>query len=153
MIQGCTHSYKVLFSSKDLELDLRYLTYKSDSCSKVPHIDLKIVDQTSERGLLGPSCAADFELEEGQIIVFVFRQVDGWQYKSKEHESVGNPDAEKLEKVGVEVQSMLEAASMLRPPENPLLSDVSEPATTLLCRCLSLSRHVPFHHQVDLCRC
>ena len=125
MVEGCVHSDKVLFSSKDLELDLRYLTYKSDLCSSVPHIELKIEDQTKSRGLLGPSCVADFELEEGQIIVFVLRQVDGWKYESKEHEDVGNPDSEKLKKVGVDVHSMLEAASVLRPPENPLLSDVS----------------------------
>ncbi|ORX35652.1 Six-hairpin glycosidase-like protein [Kockovaella imperatae] len=121
MVPGCTHEHKVLFKSKDLELDLRYLTYTSDDSVKPPQVELEIADNT-ERGLLGPSCMATFELEEGQCVVFVLRQVDEWKYQTDLQEEIANPDSERIKDVGIDRQAIMEAASSLRPPENPLMT-------------------------------
>ena len=124
MIKGCTHDDKVLFSSKDLELDLRYLAYCTDDSDNAPEIKLEIDDQ-SHRGLLGPSCKSHFELEEGQCVVFVLRQVDGWEYQSELHQEIANPDSQKIKEIGIDRHALFEATSSLRPPENPLMTKVS----------------------------
>ncbi|KIR53938.1 glycosyl hydrolase [Cryptococcus gattii Ru294] len=64
---------KVVFKSPSLKLDLRMITWSSDQCVSDPEIKLQLAD-FSERGLLGPAAACDFELEEGQCVVFIMRE-------------------------------------------------------------------------------
>ncbi|ADV21539.1 glycosyl hydrolase [Cryptococcus gattii E566] len=64
---------KVVFKSPSLKLDLRMITWSSDQCVSDPEIKLQLAD-FSERGLLGPAATCDFELEEGQCVVFIMRE-------------------------------------------------------------------------------
>jgi len=120
---GCGHNQKVQFNSANLSLDLRYITWSNDG-GDAPSIDIKVED-LSERGLLGPACTAEFELEEGQVCIFVLRQLGDWGYATKEHERVANPSAERAQTLGVDMQVLVSATTNLRPPENPMLSQVS----------------------------
>ena len=72
--------------------------------------------------MLGPAIAADFELEEGQVVVFVLRQVEDWEYASSEHQRVANPNPERAESLGIPLDKLIDAMSTLRPKENPMLS-------------------------------
>ncbi|GFZ46845.1 Uncharacterized protein JCM24511_04065 [Saitozyma sp. JCM 24511] len=91
----CAHTNKGLFTTPALSLDLRYLTWTNDGCINPPNLELK-VEELKGRGLLGPAVTSDFELEEGQVVVFVFREAllnalmrdthlywQGWIGKSK----------------------------------------------------------------------
>jgi len=118
------HDQKAQFTSANLSLDLRYVTWSDDSGTEPPKIDIKVED-LSERGLLGPACTAEFELEEGQVCVFVLRQLGDWGYATKEHERIANPNAERAKTLGVDMQVLVSATTNLRPPENPMLSKVS----------------------------
>lgn len=100
------------------------MTWSDDSGTEPPKIDIKVED-LSERGLLGPACTAEFELEEGQVCVFVLRQLGDWGYATKEHERIANPNAERAKTLGVDMQVLVSATTNLRPPENPMLSKVS----------------------------
>lgn len=104
-------------------MDLRFVAWSSDTCVSDPSIDLKV--EKLDRPLLGPAVTADFELEEGQTVMFVFRQMDDWAYGSEEHQRVANPKPERAESLGVPMQKLLEATSRLRPKENPMLTRVS----------------------------
>nr|KIR85221.1 glycosyl hydrolase [Cryptococcus tetragattii IND107] len=64
---------KVVFKSPSLTLDLRMITWSSDQCVSDPEVKLQLAD-LSGRGLLGPAATCDFELEEGQCIVFIMRE-------------------------------------------------------------------------------
>ena len=71
---------KVLFESKDLSLDLRYIAEcvspeegaPSGISSKVPIVDLQTLD-LSAKGQLGLGACCDLVLEEGQVVTFVLR--------------------------------------------------------------------------------
>ena len=75
--------------------------------------------------MLGPAISADFVLEEGQVVVFVLRQVKEWEYASKEHQNIANPKPERAESLGVSLETLVHAASQLRPQQNPTLTKVS----------------------------
>ncbi|OWZ60879.1 hypothetical protein AYX14_06858 [Cryptococcus neoformans] len=112
---------KVLFKSSSLTLDLRTITWSSDQCVSDPEIKLRVED-VSERGLLGPAATCDFELEEGQCVVFVMREVGDYSYANEEHQEFANPTTSKAKSMGVPVEQMLEATNRLRPKENPILT-------------------------------
>jgi hypothetical protein len=105
-------------------MDLRYLPFSSDTCVSDPSIKLN-VESLKNRELLGPSVTSEFELEEGQAVYFVFREVGKWEYSTEEHQKVANPNEKRAEELGVPMQALLEASSKLRPKENPILSKVS----------------------------
>lgn len=104
-------------------MDLRTITWSSDQCVSDPEIKLQIED-LSERGLLGPAAACDFELEEGQCVVFVMREVGDYSYANEEHQEFANPTTSKAKAMGVPVEQMFEATNRLRPKENPILTKV-----------------------------
>jgi hypothetical protein len=97
------------------------LTNSTDTAVAKPTIELK-TECFKARGLLGDSVTADFELEEGQSVTFVLREVGDWQYSNAEHQKVANPDKERAEALGVPLATLLEATSRLRPPENPMMT-------------------------------
>lgn len=86
-----------------------------------PCIQLKVED-FSHRGLLGPAITSEFELEEGQSITFVLREVGDWQYANAEHQRVANPNPQRAETLGVPLSTLLDATSRLRPEENPMMT-------------------------------
>jgi len=112
---------KAIFRTPSLNLDLRYLSWSSDTCVSDPSIKLN-VESLKNRELLGPSVTSEFELEEGQAVYFVFREVGKWEYSTEEHQKVANPNEKRAEELGVPMQALLEASSKLRPKENPILS-------------------------------
>lgn len=83
------------------------------------------MEELEGRKLLGPSVTSEFELEEGQTVVFIFREVQDFSYANEEHQKVANPNPERAETLGVSMEKLLEATSRLRPKENPMLSKVS----------------------------
>lgn len=74
--------------------------------------------------MLGPAAACDFELEEGQCVVFVMREVGDYSYANEEHQEFANPTTSKARAMGVPVEQMFEATNRLRPKENPILTKV-----------------------------
>ncbi|KAK1924009.1 Six-hairpin glycosidase-like protein [Papiliotrema laurentii] len=118
---GCAHDRKALFESSSLSLDLRYLVWSDDTCVADPEVTLKI-EELEGRGLLGPAAVSEFELEEGQVVVFVLRQVDDWGYANAEHKRVANPNPERAKTLGVDMQVLVSATTNLRPAQNPMLT-------------------------------
>ena len=76
--------------------------------------------------MLGSAVGADFELEEGQVVVFILRQVEDWEYANSEHQKVAHPMPERAETLGIPLGQLVDATSKLRPELNPMLSKVSE---------------------------
>ncbi|KAJ8519553.1 hypothetical protein ONZ45_g3503 [Pleurotus djamor] len=63
---------KVAFTSKDLELDLRYVVESTLDNVPVPAVDFMLLDLSS-KGHLGPGASCDLNLVEGQVVTFVLR--------------------------------------------------------------------------------
>ena len=112
-----------MFKSANLSMDLRYLTWSDDPTVGDPKLELK-VDNLSERGLLGPAVTSEFELEECQVVCFIFREVGDWGYANAEHKRVANPNPERAKTLGVDMQVLVSATTNLRPPENPMMTKV-----------------------------
>ena len=118
------HTSKALFTSPTLDVDLRYICWSQDGCKAGPTVELK-VQEIPERKLLGPAVGADFDLEEGQVVVFVLRQVEKWEYANSEHQEVAEPKPERAESLGISLDKLIDASSRLRPKQNPMMSRVS----------------------------
>ncbi|WVQ79649.1 hypothetical protein IAT38_001749 [Cryptococcus sp. DSM 104549] len=114
-------SKKALFTSPGLTLDLRVLAWSSDQCVSDPVVTLHQKTLT-ERDLLGDAVTCDFELEEGQSVIFVLREVGDYSYASSEHQEFASGAHSKAETIGVPVEQVLEATNRLRPKENPILT-------------------------------
>lgn len=123
---GCERQMKGLFQSPGLNLDLRFHTHSSDDAVKRPEIEFKVKD-LSERGLLGPAISAEFELDEGQAVYIVLREIGDFEYSNEEHEKAANPGPRRAEMLGVSMDKLLDATSKLRPKMNPMLTHVSRP--------------------------
>lgn len=121
---GCANSQKAMFTSSSLSMDLRYLTWSDDTCVKDPEVSLK-VQELEGRGLLGPACVSEFELEEGQVVCFVLREAGDFSYSNAEHKRVANPNPERAKTLGVDMQVLVSATTNLRPPLNPIMTKVS----------------------------
>ncbi|WWD17022.1 hypothetical protein CI109_101458 [Kwoniella shandongensis] len=117
----CDHTTKAVFTSPSLTLDLRYLAYSSDQCVSDPKLTMKI-EKLKNRDLLGDAVTADFELEEGQSVIFVLRECGDYSYSNPEHQRVANPNLERAETLGIPMGKLVAATSKLRPKENPLLT-------------------------------
>lgn len=63
---------KVLFESKDLTLDLRYVVEKTSETCRPPSLELAILDLAS-KGHKGLAVCAPLHLEEGQAVTFILR--------------------------------------------------------------------------------
>jgi hypothetical protein len=64
---------KVLFTTPQLILDLRYVPESTMDNVPVPTIDLQLSDQTQSKGLLGLGASCELNLAEGQAVTFVLR--------------------------------------------------------------------------------
>ncbi|KAI9010356.1 Six-hairpin glycosidase-like protein [Phycomyces nitens] len=64
---------KVVFNSKTLTMDLRYIVKCGDL--ECPNIDISIDTNTKRAGLKGPGVRSRFSLQESQRVSFIFRQV------------------------------------------------------------------------------
>lgn len=115
------HEMKAVFRSKDLSLDLRYKVHANDASVDPPSFEFKKADY-SERGLLGEAIQSEFELEAGQAIYFVLRQLKSYEYASVGHRNVANPSQERAEELGLDLKTLLQGASKLRPAEDPVLT-------------------------------
>lgn len=104
---------------------MRYLAWTDESQadpegSPVPKLDFKVEDLG--KGHLGPAVVSEFELEEGQVITFVLREVGEWAYATESHRSVANPNQARADELGIPLDVLVGAASLLRPKDNPSLS-------------------------------
>ncbi|CAG8710815.1 612_t:CDS:2, partial [Scutellospora calospora] len=63
-------SHYVKFSSKNLQMDLRYVVKIGEGTA--PHIDFKLLNHEEFNG---PCLVADFTLKETQEIIFIFREI------------------------------------------------------------------------------
>lgn len=106
-------------------MDLRYLTWSDDTCVKDPTLEFK-VEELEGRGLLGPACVSEFELEEGQVVCFVLREATDFSYSNAEHQRVANPNPERAKTLGVDMQVLVSATTRLRPALNPMMTRVSD---------------------------
>ncbi|KAJ9125961.1 hypothetical protein QFC24_002746 [Naganishia onofrii] len=125
-VLGDHHDEKALFSSPDLCLDLRYYIDTVDEDVPGPSIKLDITDM-SKRGLLGPAITSDFELDEGQCVIFVLRQYvsQAKNYKSEAHAEAAKPTQEKADKLNVDMETLLAGVTQLRPDGDPIINRVS----------------------------
>ncbi|KAG8751851.1 hypothetical protein FRC12_012234 [Ceratobasidium sp. 428] len=110
-----THE-KVVFRSRDLTLDLRYVVDTApDLDISKPEIKLRPLD-LRDKGHKGVGIITDFELVEGQIVTFILRTApeDG-----KEHTK---PTKEQAEALGLPLEVLIQGASKLRAKDDPILT-------------------------------
>ncbi|WVO15208.1 hypothetical protein L204_102857 [Cryptococcus depauperatus] len=112
---------KAVFTSPSLILDLRTITWSSEACVSGPTIKLK-VENLANRDLLGPSVTCNFELEEGQCVIFIMREVGDFMYLNQAHQELANPAVNQAKYAGVSLEQLLDASNKLRPKENPILT-------------------------------
>ncbi|QRW02972.1 glycoside hydrolase family 15 protein [Ceratobasidium sp. AG-Ba] len=103
---GASHE-KVIFRSRDLTLDLRYVT------DTAPDLDLE-----KPQVKLGVGVCAEFELVEGQVVTFLLRTPPETQ-KASEHTK---PTKEQAEALGIPLEMLVQGASKLRPKDDPVLT-------------------------------
>ncbi|GHJ87775.1 hypothetical protein NliqN6_4177 [Naganishia liquefaciens] len=122
-VLGDHHNEKALFTSSDMCLDLRYYVDTHDEDVPGPSISLDITDM-SDRGLLGPAITSEFELEEGQCVIFIMRQyVDQTKnYKSPAHAEAAKPSQEKADQMNVDMETLLAGVTQLRPDGDPIIN-------------------------------
>lgn len=68
----CPSDYNYVFESKDLTMDLRYIIKCADG--PMPNIVLHIDKEGVKHGLKGPGVYSEFEMDEMQEVVFIFRE-------------------------------------------------------------------------------
>jgi hypothetical protein len=82
----------------------------------------------SQRGLLGPAITSEFELDEGQCVIFVLRQYvsQAKNYKSEAHAEAAKPTQEKADRLNVDMETLLAGVTQLRPDGDPIINRVSD---------------------------
>ncbi|BEI84091.1 hypothetical protein CcaverHIS002_0406950 [Cutaneotrichosporon cavernicola] len=113
---------KVIFKSRDLTLDLRHLcTHTSDA----PMPELTIYkEKLAHRELLGDAAVADFTLREGQTVYFVLREMPTDANRGERWIGIQQAiDIRKAEALGITPTQFREAAHLLRPRDNPIMSE------------------------------
>ncbi|TFK48859.1 glycoside hydrolase family 15 protein [Heliocybe sulcata] len=118
---------KALFSSPSLDLDLRYVPESLIDGVPEPSISLSLLD-LSAQGHKGPAISSLLTLVEGQAVTFVLRIPPK---ETGEVQRVGRLAGERLEELGVSLPTLIESASRLRAPDDPMLT------TALIHRLLS----------------
>lgn len=130
---------KVLFTSDVLTVDLRTLTSghaeeqtgdsdpagrtepqsQAKGASHGPEINWQTLDLT-EQGHKGLSQFAEFEVSQGEVVDFVFREVP--EVDEEEQSSEVGVSTERAETLGVGVPRLAKGVSKLRPDLDPVLS-------------------------------
>ncbi|EPQ54918.1 glycoside hydrolase family 15 protein [Gloeophyllum trabeum ATCC 11539] len=106
---------KALFHSADLDLDLRFVGESLVEGVPEPSVQLELLD-LSGKGHKGPAVQSTLTLTEGQAVTFVLR------VPPKEGAKVPAPSVQRAEELGVSLPSLIESASRLRAPDDPLLT-------------------------------
>ena len=88
---------KVLFESKSLSLDLRFVAESSSETNVVPEVDLKLLD-LQEKGHLGLGAYCELNLLDGQCVTFVLRVPPEVKASYKSHPK---PSLEQATELGV----------------------------------------------------
>ncbi|KAG8763293.1 hypothetical protein FRC11_004869 [Ceratobasidium sp. 423] len=109
---------KVVFRSRDLTLDLRYV---ADTVPDIdvpkPQIALRPLD-LRPKGHKGVGVSVDFDLEEGQVITFILRT------PPESNSNANKPTKEQAEALGVPIEVLIQGATKLRAKDDPILSPV-----------------------------
>ncbi|KAF8603807.1 glycoside hydrolase family 15 protein [Ceratobasidium sp. AG-I] len=114
---GTAHE-KVVFRSKDLTLDLRYVVDTSpDLDIAKPEVTLRPLD-LREQGHKGVGACVDLDLVEGQVVTFILRTPPETN-KASEHTK---PTKEQAEALGLPMEMLVQGASKLRPKDDPILT-------------------------------
>ncbi|CAE6538752.1 unnamed protein product [Rhizoctonia solani] len=106
---------KVVFRSRDLTLDLRYVvdTVPDIDVSK-PQVTLRPLDLRPQ-GHKGVGVSVDLDLEEGQVVTFILRT------PPESGSSANKPTKEQAEALGVPIEVLIQGASKLRAKDDPLI--------------------------------
>lgn len=133
---GPAHA-KAVFASKDLTLDLRYVSTTELECVNPPVVSLKTLD-LKEKGHKGTGVYADIVMEEGQVVTFVLRSPP-----VKAASGIGQPTRLQADRLGVAFEGewlvrggggeadfvgwidLVKGASKLRSRDDPILTPVS----------------------------
>jgi hypothetical protein len=112
---------KVVFKSRDLTLDLRHVcTHTSDTT--MPEVKI-CTERLANREMLGDAAVAEFTLGEGQVVYFVLRAMPEDANRGREWLATQSAiDIKKAEALGITPTQFKEAAHLLRPRDNPIMS-------------------------------
>ncbi|KAG6334242.1 hypothetical protein ID866_4848 [Astraeus odoratus] len=109
---GYCHQKKVLFKSRDFDLDLRYVSDTALDNVPTPEVNIDYLD-LSKQGHLGPAVACNLNLEEGQRVTFVLRICP---------DNLTLPESRPTQELADRLGIPLECASKIRPRDDPLLT-------------------------------
>lgn len=102
-----------------MSLDLRHVVHNDVGTPK-PEIKIRI-ENLEKREMLGPAAVADFTLTEEQSVYFVLREMP--EDANRTREWIDKESAQdRPETLGVSIEQFREAAHLLRPANNPILS-------------------------------
>ncbi|ELU43493.1 glycoside hydrolase family 15 protein [Rhizoctonia solani AG-1 IA] len=117
--EGATSQEKVIFRSRDLTLDLRYVvdTIPDIDVAK-PQVTIRPLDLRSKghQVLLSIREDVDLDMEEGQVITFILRT------PPENKGSSTKPTKEQAEALGVPIEVLIQGATKLRAKDDPLLT-------------------------------
>lgn len=97
----CAGEQKALFTSKNLKLDLRYISESSLDCVKAHPVELKLLD-LENKGHKGKGVYVELEMRTGQAVTFVLRTPSDEDFPKE-----ARPTADRAEELGVPLESML----------------------------------------------
>lgn len=116
------HKPKILFTSKDICMDLRWLAATNDP-DEVDPPDIEChVTELPHRKLLGPAVTAEFTLKEGQVVYFVLRQVPLVRSEMEERRARREKMMDYCAEAGLPVDKIREATSILMVDDNPIMN-------------------------------
>ncbi|CAE7222876.1 unnamed protein product [Rhizoctonia solani] len=106
---------KIVFRSRDLTLDLRYVvdTVPDIDVSK-PQVTLRPLD-LRPKGHKGVGVSVDLDLEEGQVVTFILRT------PPERTSNTGKPTKQQAEALGVPIEVLIQGATKLRARDDPLI--------------------------------
>ncbi|KAJ1306724.1 hypothetical protein OPQ81_007713 [Rhizoctonia solani] len=106
---------KVVFRSRDLTLDLRYVVDTiPDIDVPKPQITLRPLD-LRPKGHKGVGASVDWDMEEGQVITFILRT------PPESKASTSKPTKEQAEALGVPIEVLIQGATKLRARDDPFI--------------------------------
>ncbi|KAI9463813.1 glycoside hydrolase family 15 protein [Boletus coccyginus] len=112
----CHVQNKAVFSSPNLDVDLRYVAESTVDNVPAPEVDLGLLDLSS-KGHLGPAAYCNLSLEEGQRVTFVFRicPKEGFRAQFK-------PTQAHADEFGVPFEKVIRGVAKMRPDDDPVLT-------------------------------
>ncbi|CAE6417529.1 unnamed protein product [Rhizoctonia solani] len=114
--EGAISQEKVVFRSRDLTLDLRYVVDTvPDIDVPKPQVTLRPLDLRSQ-GHQGVGASVDLDMEEGQVITFILRT------PPERKSGTSKPTKEQAEALGIPIEVLIQGATKLRAKDDPLLT-------------------------------